>query len=815
MVTHNLEMEYDALLRWYLCTQAFALGGSFLAHSWLRRLPDRGYGIGKAAGVLFGAFFYWAIVTLGWSANTTGAAAFGLATLWAAAFAAHRATRSSERAAISLRSLLPAIVMAEMIFLIGYVGWAYVRSWTPEVLESGGEKFMEMMMINGVLRSPSFPPNDAWLSGSPISYYYFGYIMFAQLIRLSGVAASIGFNLGGATIPALAGAGAASLGYNLWRTWRPSQRTTALITGVLAALMLTTAGNLGGLFGVLRCTNTLPTTTFAFLDVRDIAKRTETCNGAAPSGWFPWWWDWSRVVKDHGVDGSEQEIITEAPIFSFVLGDNPPHTLALPFLMLVFGIALSQLLYRGHAHEDGALAAASFALNAAAIGAIGFLNTIDLPMIALLFLAARLLAYRSRGESIALPAITGVLTLAAAYALYLPFHVTLQTQAQGLMPNLFNGTRLTQFLLMFAPLIAPVIAFVALAARTGALPTRDVLKRSGALLLVALVSAVAVMALFAFVSKEARGLIDEYQRTGAALGASGEQIRARLFERLSVPWMPLLLVTVGAVAVTIFTGRSTRAGDDEASDRYALLAAAIGAALVFAVEFVYIRDFFGTRLNSVFKFWYQAWSLWAIAGAYGLMRLLRAPGIAAKAAGAVGGAMVMCGLLWAPLAVQAKWGFSKMFNDVLPTLDGAAWLQRAHPGDAKVIAWLNANVSGAPVILESSHNGSYDYRGRISAFTGLPTVLGWSFHEYQWRGSMQAQDVRRGDIDALYSTTDVNEMRTLMRRYQIEYVVVGPSEREVRGDAPAYPEEGLAKFAELCATAFAAGETTVYRCEMP
>jgi len=331
-------MQYLDILLWYLWVQAFALGGSLLARTWLRRLPDRGYGVGKAAGVLFGAFFYWAVVTLGWSTNTTGAAAFGLAALWAAAFAARRAL-GAERAEQPI--VRTPILLVEAVFLAVFAAWVWVRSYTPEIPESGGEKFMESMMINGIVRAPTFPPNDPWLTGLPISYYYFGYVMFAQLIKLSGVPASVAFNLGGATIPALAAAGAGSLGFNLWATRRPTQKLGAIATAVVAALMLTTAGNLGGLLGVLRCTNTLPTSTFAWLDVRDIAKRTEACNGIAPSGWFPWWWDWSRVVKDYSVTGEEQEIITEAPIFSMTLGDNHPHTLALPFLMLAFGVALA------------------------------------------------------------------------------------------------------------------------------------------------------------------------------------------------------------------------------------------------------------------------------------------------------------------------------------------------------------------------------------------------------------------------------------------------------------------------------------------
>ena len=159
------------------------------------------------------------------------------------------------------------------------------------------------------------------------------------------------------------------------------------------------------------------------------------------------------------------------------------------------------------------------------------------------------------------------------------------------------------------------------------------------------------------------------------------------------------------------------------TDAFALALLAIGAAVVLVIEFVYVRDFFGTRLNSVFKFWYQAWTLWSVMGAYALMRLLTAPGLPAKIGGALVALFVAAGLLWPAMAIPAKWAFSKGYTDRLPTLDGAAYLKGGHPGDAAVIDWINANVSGAPVILEVPHNGSYNYNGRISAFTGLPAPL--------------------------------------------------------------------------------------------
>ena len=55
----------------------------------------------------------------------------------------------------------------------------------PEIV--GTEKPMELMFINGIMNSPTFPPRDLWLSGFAISYYYFGYVMASMLALFTAV----------------------------------------------------------------------------------------------------------------------------------------------------------------------------------------------------------------------------------------------------------------------------------------------------------------------------------------------------------------------------------------------------------------------------------------------------------------------------------------------------------------------------------------------------------------------------------------------------------------------------------------------------
>jgi uncharacterized membrane protein len=185
-------------------------------------------------------------------------------------------------------------------------------------------------------------------------------------------------------------------------------------------------------------------------------------------------------------------------------------------------------------------------------------------------------------------------------------------------------------------------------------------------------------------------------------------------------------------------------------------------------------------MNTVFKFYYQAWVMLALAGAYAfwwLVAHLRQP--AARWAFLAGALLLFAlGLLY-PL--MASWGRVEGFA-TQPSLDGASGLARGNPDDWAAIAWLNTNVEGAPVILEAPSStltgaGSYRYEGRISAFTGLPAVLGWSLHESQWRGDFVEQALREPDIAAIYSTKDPQLALDLLKKWDVEYVILGNPER--------------------------------------
>jgi YYY domain-containing protein len=225
---------------------------------------------------------------------------------------------------------------------------------------------------------------------------------------------------------------------------------------------------------------------------------------------------------------------------------------------------------------------------------------------------------------------------------------------------------------------------------------------------------------------------------------------------------------------------------------FTLLTLLTALLLTFSVEFVYLRDTFGTRMNTVFKFYFQAWVLLALAASFSVVYLARFAGRVLRWGGlSVVALLVVAGLFYPVFATYTR---AERFQNQ-PTLDGTAYLARQNPADAAAVAWLQANVHGAATLLEA-HGGSYSYAGRISAQTGLPTLLGWEGHELQWRGNTVEQDRRKPIVERIYGSAAGAELQGLLNQWQIDYVLVGDLERQTYGVEP-QSEARLAQIMEL------------------
>ena len=111
--------------------------------------------------------------------------------------------------------------------------------------------------------------------------------------------------------------------------------------------------------------------------------------------------------------------------------------------------------------------------------------------------------------------------------------------------------------------------------------------------------------------------------------------------------------------------------------------------------------------------------------------------------------------------------------------------------DMEAIRWLRENVVGSPVVLEAAIPHQYRWGSRVSTYTGLPTVVGWIWHQKQQRGlDRHLVDQRQRQVEFIYSTTDSDLAFDLIKKYDVEFIYVGQLERLY------YNEDGLKKFAD-------------------
>ncbi len=838
----------SAAIAWYLVLLITGWIAFPLAYRLLPALPDRGYALSRALGLLLWGYFFWLLASLHLTFNTPG----GI--LWSAAFLA----TLSLVIAWPRRHLLKRwvqnhknlILWEELVFLAAFALWVYIRGCVPEAV--GTEKPMELAFINAILRSPTFPPHDPWLSGYAISYYYFGYVMVAMLASLLGISGTIAFNLGLSMVFALTVIGAFGIVYDLAR---PRNPTPALLGPLFVAI----TGNWEGLLEIFHARGWFSPSFWQWLDIKDLVTPPQPPPTWAPQR-FWWWWRASRVITDHNLLGGIQEVIDEFPFFSYLLGDLHPHVLAYPFALLAVGIALNlylggsrrvarvnpwgavsplshakaypwwpvrhwnekmhaglrlacqqlRALYHWGSH-DIFLNRSAFALAAVVLGGMAFLNTWDFPIYVGL-LAAAYAARQARWQGWRAQAkpflILGAALGLAGGVLYLPFYVGFSSQAGGILPNLINPTRGAQLWVMFGPLLVPLFLWLGTEAlqRQGRLTT-GLLTAFGitlALFGVALILAWGIVVLLPVLGSSFNNST-MFQASQAFLGVNGASswrslLTAAFHHHLGKPWGTLTLVALLGLAWGLLTSPKATIHTQNQAKRagFPHLLVVFGALLVLAPNFVYLRDQFGTRMNTVFKFYYQGWLLWGLAAAYAVIWLLRHTERWRSVLTTACFLALAAGMAYPAMALSSR---TNNFHPTFGwTLNAGGHLERQMPNEWAAIQVLSHAPLGT---VAEAVGGSYTQYARISTYTGLPTVLGWPGHESQWRGGAALFTGRETDIATLYTARDWKTTRQIIDQYHIRYIVVAPLERNTY----AVNED---KFHQHLPIYFQQGEVTIY-----
>lgn len=647
-----LSREGHIVFSWWLWITLAGAAAFPLCLRLLRGLPDKGYTLARALGMLLATFVFWLLVSFGFLDNSAGSVILSWLMLLIVSFAFYQRFADRNELAAWWRENRALVLAAELLFVLLFFGWALFRAHQNDL--TGTEKPMELAFFSAAQRSIAFPPQDPWMSGYAISYYYMGYVMWSALSTLSGIGSTMGFNLTVASLFALTGLTAFGVAYNLVcarlrdsvdRLHNGASRKGAIAAGLLAMALLILVGNFQTVF--IEAPYQARSAPQSYLEYWGTQARSHFSDGAYQqnpdarltlhsASWDYWWWfRASRVVTDYDLDGIPigTQPIGEFPAFSFILGDNHPHVLALPFVVLVIGLMLNLTLNRRGPAIDEIL------LYGLAVGGLTFLNAWDGPIYLFGFVGAEALRRLMTSEGGKLTAGDwiglvrfGASLAAIAFLAYLPYFVGFRSQAGGLLPNLLHPTQFRRFFIMFGPMIAPVGFYLLVEIWRGRLAQRLnwrlAFRASGVLLLV-LAGLMTVLGILIARSDPNVTIVGNV----VLAPEDSDEIVSRIIQRRINFGLTSIILLLGIVMVLarLFPARDQAQASGEvaitwikypSATGFVLLLIGMGLVLTLFPEFLYLKDNFGVRINTVFKFYYQAWVLWSLAGAYAVFSIV-------------------------------------------------------------------------------------------------------------------------------------------------------------------------------------------------
>jgi YYY domain-containing protein len=806
-----------AVIIFYLLVVLLGLIAYPMVRMALPGLADRGYPLSRLAGLLLLAFISWILGSFGipFSRLNIALILIGMLVVSGLLYWVQRQTIWTE-----IKENWRYYLVVEGLSLIAFLIFLLIRMGNPDLWHpwKGGEKPMDFSYLNAVLKSSTFPPYDPWFAGGYINYYYYGFVIVGTPIKLLGVIPATAYNIILPIWYSMMILGGFSMGWNLYRgipqLWSLADGESgrwkvfgfAFWSGMASAIGLAVLGNLGTVRLINRGFQQIAAAGAVLEDAGFIQKLRWGVQGfvqflkGTSMPFYPgdWYWYPSRVIPG--------DPITEFPFFTFIYADLHAHLIAFPITVFVVSWCFSLIMNRGWWGDgEGRLrwlrTALSILIGALVVGALRPTNTWDFytylvfSVIAIIYSTVRYFKPRLKQEflgSVWLEKLGVALLISLGFVLlamflYQPFAYWF---GQGYSQiDIWKGDRtpLGSYFTHWGLFLFVILSWMAWETYHWMKTTpMKALKR-----LEVHRNSIIAGIIFFFVF-----------------------LVFLLIQGVSVAIIALPL-GVWIVVLMLRPGRSD-------GHRFLLFMIGTAVALTLVVEVVYVPGDIG-RMNTVFKFYLQAWILFALSAGVCFIWLIKSFRYWDRHLLLVEQALLFILIVSAalfPLLGTADKIRDRMAPGAPQNLDGMAYMQDATyydlgeemqlEEDYQAIQWLQDHVSGSPVILEGQ---AYEYRwgNRITIYTGLPGVVGWNWHQRQQRAILRTNIVqeRVDAVNLFYNTEDISYVEGFLDRYDVEYIIVGQLERVF------YPGIGLEKFqifeGQLWNEVFRAGQTVIYQ----
>ena len=781
--------DFSYVLQWWLTMVMLGLAFQPLSMVMFKNLRDGGWLFSKTLGIAGAGWLMWFLASIKLFRFTRTNCIIMVCVVFGINLLVYYLMDLKKSRKANLRKFytderICAIISVEAIFFCAFVFWCYLKGISPAAY--GTERFMDYGFMMSMFKSDYMPPADMWLSGYSINYYYVGQYLMTYVTKLAGVPVTHGYNIAMMFLAAGTFAMAYSIGNNLMHIYisyrRKRNYTQAELQQLAEIGCVTTekdppffrpalAGSLSALAVAVAGNMHYPFYKYIYPKLQRLWGVEES--EIYSKYWFP---DATRYIGYR--PDVDDKTIHEFPVYSFAIGDLHAHVINMLFVLTILALLIAWLTHRRKAmdivRDYGCKPRMStyvkevfrpeLVLCAFLIGLSMMTNYWDFPIYFVVcgavILFSNLIVYRYRAEAWILTGFQAAMFIVIFTLTSLPFTLTFDSISTGIG---FNGAghHTSQFQLMILwglPFLC-LCTFICLrfkefiqyinAKRTaGRVPLPKELESE----------------VVDNETTESDGVTERRPEISNGL--------TRFMDSLEIT--DLFILTIGLCAF----------------------------GLVLLPEIIYVKDIYGgayQRANTMFKLTYQAFIMYGLSMGYIITRFLTMPASRfMKGAGIV----FMC-LLMSTIGYFNE-AYTTWFGGYYKGLNASAFIRSdCSTADADIIDYINENFDEQVNVLEMQ-GLSYTYFNRISAFTGMPTVLGWQTHEWLWRSSgdkdyPEIVSNRRNDVVTIYTSNNSKQTAYLIEHFDLDYIYIGQCEQvDGYADNPGSDEEALTVQGKRC-----------------
>ena len=585
------------------------------------------------------------------------------------------------------------------------------RSFNPDLI--GTEKMMDFMMLSSVYNSYGGEVKDLWFSGSLNPYYYFGYWMYASILKLSTVSLYSGYNFILSMTFSLTVIISASVSYNFINDKVPNLRK--YLYSAFAPLFIIFVSNIYIFFEIISRLFNLKNILNSILNIDGFMNSTGFFNGSS--------WRSTRVINFFEDNIPKDYTISEYPSFTFLLGDLHPHLISIPFVLLTIFLILNILI-----KYDLNLPKIHYFLVGFLIPINGFINIWDIPFLILLVSVLFLMISKQYNlkitEFISLLLYVIIGFLSSILILNNFYFVSLSSQSKIPFINVFPfATGIHHFIIVMGPLLFLLFIYI-----------KNSINISYKVLFINIIGVTVLIFILNFL----RYFI---------LGFESFNLLNFLLN------FPLLLSLFTILIISFYLVKSK-------SESIIVLIIISCTLILISVENLRIIDLFDNRMNTIFKTYFQIWLLFSLIVPVLMIKLRifqNSKNISYK---------VIFISLFIISFVQFssniyystdKFQFKRTFNSI-------EFIENYYEGSLDVINWISNNTKKEDIIFYEVGN-DYEVSSFFSSFTGRSTPIGWPGHQKQWGRDAFEINSRVNDLANYKDNLEV------LKKYNINYLI--------------------------------------------